>query len=152
VTTEKPTLTIAAASQEGSYSGQIDVNGVAEGGDSTLTLKVRDHWVGVSYLVELWLSRWRPRSLLDRGLGRLISRAERRRERFNRTLANLFAESHPDGHTGTWQVPQAATTATSRRRYDLNRAAEAWPRTSWMRAPILSASSSDPTATGSRPS
>jgi hypothetical protein len=107
VEVDERSLIVAGAEQEGTYAGQIDVNGSVAGGTSELTLKARDAWVAplivllsgiaVGFVIEWWLTRWRPRALLDRRLGRQIGRIERRRERVDETLLQLFKQSRPEG-------------------------------------------------------
>ena len=84
--------------------------------------------IGVGFLIEWWLTRWRPRSLLDRRLGRLIDGAETRRNRVDRTMRRLFAESRPESigeipDDRAWAIPQVASKdGEVGTRYHLNRA------------------------------
>ena len=132
-------LKAAAPERAGTYRGQIDVNASGPGGVSAVTLHAKDGvavplvvlllGIGIGFVVEWWLTRWRPRSLLDRRLGRLIDRAERRRGRVNETLKRLFVDSRPSsmgdiGDDEAWQVPQTASTGRDEmRRFHLSRAA-----------------------------
>jgi hypothetical protein len=116
-------VTVGGATEPGEYSGDIDVNGSAAGGESTVTMRVRrDAWwaffplvigIGIGFAIEWWLTRWRPRGLLDRRLGRLIQRVEARRWRVDQTLKDHFGRAHgrTTGAT-TWRLPQAAIART----------------------------------------
>lgn len=130
-------LKLARPTTNGTYSGNIDVNGSADGGVVELTTKAKDGpilaflvlalGVGVGFLVEWWLTRWRPQSLLDRRLGRLVADAEARRGRLDNAMRSRFLESRPEGFqlgdSQPWAVPQIATAEANQvSRYYLSRA------------------------------
>jgi hypothetical protein len=139
VTIEPPNVLTVAGPDPGTYSGQIDVNGAAAGGTSTLTLRVRDGllwplvWlllgIAVGWVIEWWLTRLRPRALLDRRLGRLVARTRTRQQRVDRTLRKLFADSRGIDDVDevpanqAWSVPRVVADDPSQvRRYYLSRA------------------------------
>jgi hypothetical protein len=130
-------LKVAAPHANGTYTGDVNVDGATKGGIITLTVQAKDGLllpliallggIAVGFIVEWWLTRWRPRSLLDRRLGRLIDAAESRRERLDATMKRLFAASRPENleipEGRSWAVPQIVTTDIEQiMRYHLTRA------------------------------
>jgi hypothetical protein len=140
VTLESGRQLQATPDQPGTYTGDVDVNGPAAEGSISLKLNAKDGLffpvlvllagIGLGFVIEWWLTRWRPRSLLDRRLGRLLDGVESRRKRVDGSMQRLFKDSRPAQTAEipeecAWAVPQVASTdGDQMMRYHLSRAAK----------------------------
>lgn len=133
-------LKVNAPRDNGTYAGDVNVNGGIGEGAIRVTVEAKDGvllplivllgGIAVGFVVEWWLTRWRPQSLLDRRLGRLIYAADSRRKRLDATMAQLFKDSRPANlkilEGRAWAVPQIVTTDSGQvTRYYLTRAGKA---------------------------